>query len=491
MFAADVDGDGKLDILSASAGDDKIAWYRSDGATPPAFAEVVITEDPDGPGGAVGFADGASSVFAADLDGDGDVDVLSAAAFNHRIAWYENSAGDGTAWLPSVITSAAFDAVAVSAADLDGDGDLDVLSASKDDDRVAWYENTAGDGSAWTVRSISTDASKAFSVAAADVDGDGDVDVVSASRGDSKIAWYPNRGGGFRLGTLDVAPVVVLEGEEEALLDVLVTHNGRGADGELELATLELLFEEGPGDALTSAEANALIENLRVYRDGGSGEFGSGGHTSVVTLASLSLVAGVETVVLGDGDPLLAVAHGAPERFYVVVEVASGAASQSPKTFRVTHRTEASSSADDRAHDIPLELEFVEDAASRITLAASPSSDADGDGLLDVYETDSGSYASPTDTGTSPLDADTDDDGLLDGVETNTRVFVSAADTGSDPFDPDTDGDGVGDGEEVAAGTDPNHPPRALSPLGGAARTLLVAALLIAALQVGRGPVEP
>ena len=33
-------------------------------------------------------ADGATSVYAADIDGDGDLDVLS--AFNNTIAWYEN-----------------------------------------------------------------------------------------------------------------------------------------------------------------------------------------------------------------------------------------------------------------------------------------------------------------------------------------------------------------------------------------------------------------
>ena len=35
-------------------------------------------------------ADGATSVYATDLDGDGDADVLSASAFDNKIAWYEN-----------------------------------------------------------------------------------------------------------------------------------------------------------------------------------------------------------------------------------------------------------------------------------------------------------------------------------------------------------------------------------------------------------------
>jgi hypothetical protein len=43
--------------------------------------------------------------------------------------------------------------------------------------------------------------------------------------------------------------------------------------------------------------------------------------------------------------------------------------------------------------------------------------DADGDGILDSYETDTGTWNGPTDTGTDPNDPDSDDDGLLDGDE--------------------------------------------------------------------------
>ena len=47
-------------------------------------------------------------------------------------------------------------------------------------DTIAWYENVNGDGSLWTLRVISTEAMMAFSVFA-DVDGDGDIDGMSAS----------------------------------------------------------------------------------------------------------------------------------------------------------------------------------------------------------------------------------------------------------------------------------------------------------------------
>ena len=77
-------------------------------------------------------------VHTADLDGDGDVDIL---ATSGGVVWYENTDGDGSFSTGTDITSSADGAKSVYAADLDGDGDIDVLSGSYNDDRVVWYEN--------------------------------------------------------------------------------------------------------------------------------------------------------------------------------------------------------------------------------------------------------------------------------------------------------------------------------------------------------------
>jgi len=91
-----------------------------------------------------------------------------------------------------VIATKAEGACDVHAADLDGDGDPDVLSASSGDDKITWYENNGGDDPTFETRVITTDAKWAYSVYAGDLDGDGDLDVLSASADDKKIAWYEN-----------------------------------------------------------------------------------------------------------------------------------------------------------------------------------------------------------------------------------------------------------------------------------------------------------
>ena len=123
-------------------------------------------------------ADGAFSVYAADVDGDGDIDVLSASFADDKIAWYENTDGQGSFGAQQVISTNADNCRDVFAADIDGDGDVDVLSASLADDKIAWYENTDGLGTFGAQQIISTNADGAWSVYAADVDGDGDIDVL-------------------------------------------------------------------------------------------------------------------------------------------------------------------------------------------------------------------------------------------------------------------------------------------------------------------------
>jgi hypothetical protein len=207
-------------------------------------------------------------------------------------------------------------------------------------------------------------------------------------------------------------------------------------------------------------------------------------------VGTIALTAGVQTVTFTDGDPNVQIVGGSSKTFFVVIQMTSNASSQTPATFLLTHVTESSSTVEDAVADIALTPEFATNVASDITLAANTSSDFDSDGLLDIHETDTGSWTSSTDTGTDPMSADTDGDGLLDGVETNTGVFAGGTDTGTNPLDQDTDGDAYSDGAEVAAGTNPNDPasnPAGQIPtLGGLGAALLMLALLAAGRRVLR-----
>jgi hypothetical protein len=235
VVAADIDGDMDGDVVSASAVDDKIAWFENVGGSEPRFVERIITVDPDGSGGpAQGAADAAWSVHAVDIDGDSDIDVLSASVFDDKIALYRNLDGQGSFGGQYVISTAANAPRSVYAADLDGDFDADVLSASESDDKIAWYENLNGATSFGPQQVISTAANGALSVYAADLDGDEDNDVLSASWLDNDIAWYENLDGDGTFGpkrmihgfAMDAQSVFAADLDGDDDLDVLSASSG-------------------------------------------------------------------------------------------------------------------------------------------------------------------------------------------------------------------------------------------------------------------------
>ena len=179
IYAIDLDGDDDNDVLTASWNDATITWEENNGSG--SFTSHNITTS----------ASGIKDIYAIDLDGDGDVDVLSASEdFNNtydNISWYENNGSES--FTQHTITNDIDDPMDVYAIDLDGDGDVDVLSGSYADDKIVWYEN---DGSeSFTQYTIATvNATWGALVYAIDLDGDGDKDVISASDGDDKIVWY-------------------------------------------------------------------------------------------------------------------------------------------------------------------------------------------------------------------------------------------------------------------------------------------------------------
>jgi len=128
------------------------------------------------------------------MDGDGDLDIISASRNDNTIAWYENDGNVNPIWTAADIATSAGGAVSVFAVDMDGDGDMDIVSVSVNDNTIAWYENDGNANPTWTAADIAKSASGAVSVFAADMDGDGDMDILSASQNDNTIAWYENDG---------------------------------------------------------------------------------------------------------------------------------------------------------------------------------------------------------------------------------------------------------------------------------------------------------
>ncbi len=182
VHAADVDGDGDTDILGAAQLDNDITWWENTAGDGSAWTEHLIDGD---------FA-GAAAVYPADVDGDGDTDAIGAATFGSLVSWWENTAGDGSAWTEHTVDT-GYSALSVVATDVDGDGDTDIVGGGYPP--LVWWENTVGDGSAWTPHVIGTVPAGPQSVSVADIDGDGDPDVLRTDEVANNVTWWENTAG--------------------------------------------------------------------------------------------------------------------------------------------------------------------------------------------------------------------------------------------------------------------------------------------------------
>ena len=183
VYAVDLDGDGDHDVLSASLGDSTIAWHENLGDD--GFSEKMVLSD---------TVEKSYSVRAGDLDSDGDVDVLATTREGDAVVWFANN-GDGTFGDKETLVGDVDEAVFAVAVDLDRDGDQDVVFASYAGDYVAWSENMGADGFG-DGQMIATDVDGAWNLHVVDVNQDGRLDVISASTDDDTVAWYLNEGRG-------------------------------------------------------------------------------------------------------------------------------------------------------------------------------------------------------------------------------------------------------------------------------------------------------
>ncbi len=142
-------------------------------------------------------------VAFADMDGDGDLDVLVAntAGENNSLYW-NNGQGLFTRAGTGPFVSEGGNSRDIAVGDIDGDGDLDILVANSPAQPNFLYVNRGGaqggvEGTFESVKSspVAIDNANSRRAAFADIDGDGDLDLFVANSSDNDNFLYVNQGG--------------------------------------------------------------------------------------------------------------------------------------------------------------------------------------------------------------------------------------------------------------------------------------------------------
>jgi|GEM_PF-4052152 len=350
LALADMDGDGDKDLVSTSIDDDKLAWYENegDGAKAP---QQVISNQMEGAWGVV-------PVYNPE-DSEEGLYVWTGDQFNADLKVVESENGNfavnQTASFATIISS--------SPVDLEGDERSELLIGSAANSGSLLYLGELQDMQGPYIEIIATNASAIHSVTGADLSGNGIPEVIAHNASFGQLYVYSNIGGGSwddgQIINTDEdmvfsfnSPIVTVDYDQDGDLDILINSNGLNDS------------------------------KLYLLRQGENFTFSSE-YLGISTPHDAILVAGD---VEGDGDiDILTLANGTYDLRWFLND-GSGALTQSAAVHYL--------------------------AATFIDIAQAVVDDADGDGDLDVYyETDEIYYAENTGL---ICPADVDRNGVVD-----------------------------------------------------------------------------
>lgn len=140
-----------------------------------------------------------NSIVSADLDNDGDNDIIITGGSNHQLKWIENTDGIGDFNLTHVTEENNFVSYwDIALTDINGDNDVDILVITSQTDygTAATYENTDGMGNFEYFSTSMAGSGYLSTIAVADIDGDNYNDWVSSKSNypSNKISWFKNDG---------------------------------------------------------------------------------------------------------------------------------------------------------------------------------------------------------------------------------------------------------------------------------------------------------
>ncbi|MES2703127.1 MAG: FG-GAP-like repeat-containing protein [Bacteroidota bacterium] len=205
----DVDGDGKADMVVASSWLHKISVYRNTSTT------GVISASSFGSPTDFTTGNGPNKVLIADVDLDGKQDILTSNGGSASVSVFRNIAATGSITTASLATRVDFTTfttpTSLAIADIDADGKPELMTSSNSS-MLSVLRNTSAAG-AINSGSFATNVdfatgTTAFGIAAGDIDGDGKPDVVTANYNAQTISVFRNTSTAGAITTASLAAKV-------------------------------------------------------------------------------------------------------------------------------------------------------------------------------------------------------------------------------------------------------------------------------------------
>jgi hypothetical protein len=245
-IAADVNGDGKPDLICANALDDTLSVLTNNGIGGFVLACTLNV-------GGYPY-----SVTAADVNNDGKVDLICANAGENSLSVLTND-GRGGFSLSSTLGVGNFP-ISITTASVNGNSNMDLICANEFDGTLSVLTNDGNGG--FALASTLEVGTYPSSVVAVDINADGKVDLICANAGGNTLSVLTNDGsGGFALSS---TPVV--DYDPEYLLATDVNDDGKVdlISGNYNSVSLSVLTNDGGGGFTLASTVSLLDQSTRM-----------------------------------------------------------------------------------------------------------------------------------------------------------------------------------------------------------------------------------
>lgn len=242
IVAADLDGDGDLDIISASSGngEDKLVWFPNDGSGNFINLRIISTSVPD-----------VEIIVAEDINKDGTIDLIVGSSIDSTLSWFAND-GLGNFSEEKIISRVLRGIRTLDVGDIDLDGDLDLVSAPSTGLSAPVYRFLNVGQTNFEQKNLFTQEGLLSMISLADLDGDGDLDIIVASILDEGLYRYMNDGSGnFSNGILideeeEIVFIDTRDLDEDGDVDIIFADNNAPSVGWFENKENGTFWEKHP-----------------------------------------------------------------------------------------------------------------------------------------------------------------------------------------------------------------------------------------------------
>ena len=214
---ADMDNDGDIDLILGCLSASGITWFENPGSSCKWFFHNISNMP-------------VSSVDCGDIDNDGDYDVLFCSTNTDSMGWMNNLDGAGENWAMETICSTLDGPIFTALADIDSDDQLDAAVCCRLENKVYWFKRDLSD-STWTQHTIAS-ISFPISVSSGDYNNDGNTDILACGQVENSVFICTNLDGSGTVWTVEnlelnsngTKSCLLLDLENDNDLDVVVAN---------------------------------------------------------------------------------------------------------------------------------------------------------------------------------------------------------------------------------------------------------------------------